>query len=83
MGAPVRPVPEGAGRVGAPVGRKRSDELTSMSTSTRTILGSVVLAGPTLVLWGAPILPVAVGCVLAAGLLLLRERRRGSRSLPR
>lgn len=52
-------------------------EIATMSPNTRTVLASVILAGPSLILWGAPIVPVTVGCVLAAAVLLLREWRRG------
>jgi hypothetical protein len=48
-----------------------------MSSSKRTVLAAVILAGPSLILWGAPIVPVALGCALAAGILFLREHRRG------
>jgi hypothetical protein len=53
--------------------------VAEMSTGTRNILASVLLAGPSLVLWGAPLVPVAAGCVAAALLLLLRERQRQRR----
>ena len=45
----------------------------SMSPYKRTVIASVLMAGPGLVLWfGAPILPVAFGCIVAAGVLLFR-----------
>jgi hypothetical protein len=49
-----------------------------MSRQTSTVIASVMLAGPALILWlDAPVLPVALGCGLGAAILLLRERRRG------
>ena len=53
--------------------------LAAMSPNNRTILAAVVVAGPSLILWGAPVLSVALGCLSTAGLLLLRERRRMGR----
>lgn len=47
-----------------------------MSSQARTLITALVAGSITMIGLGAPVPAVLVGCVLASGLVVLRERRR-------
>ncbi|MFM7141540.1 MAG: hypothetical protein ACKOCT_13820 [Alphaproteobacteria bacterium] len=47
---------------------------------TRSLVGALALAVPTLALLGAPLLPIAAGAAVAAAVVLRRPSRVGARA---
>ena len=50
----------------------------TIEATTRSLVGALALAVPTLALLGAPLLPVAGGAAIAAAVIAGRSRRIGA-----